>query len=89
LNLAAGSLLLIGFLTPLACITVGLGSASAAFTTPLAETHGLLIGGLFHLLMTGAATAAMLLGPGGYSLDARLYGRREIIIPGAPRRPGP
>jgi hypothetical protein len=27
------------------------------------------------------------LGPGAFSLDARLFGRREIIIPPAPRRP--
>jgi hypothetical protein len=29
------------------------------------------------------AAATALLGPGAYSLDARLFGRREIIIPQA------
>jgi uncharacterized membrane protein YphA (DoxX/SURF4 family) len=29
----------------------------------------------------------ILLGPGAFSLDARLFGRREIIIPEIPRPP--
>jgi hypothetical protein len=31
------------------------------------------------------ALAVALIGPGAYSLDARLFGRREIIIPRASR----
>jgi hypothetical protein len=31
--------------------------------------------------------AITLLGPGAFSLDARLFGRREIIIPEAARPP--
>ncbi len=31
------------------------------------------------------AAVIALLGPGAYSLDARLFGRREIIIPPASR----
>ena len=85
LALGCGSLLLVGFLTPLACVIVGLGSAAVAFSSPHAETHGVLLGGLFFLFVTSTATAVMLLGPGAYSLDARLFGRREIIIPQAPR----
>jgi hypothetical protein len=33
------------------------------------------------------ATAIALLGPGAFSLDARLFGRREILIPPDPRSP--
>ena len=30
--------------------------------------------------------ALIFIGPGAYSLDARLFGRREIVIPGEPKR---
>ena len=83
LVVAAGSLLLLGFLTPLACLVVGLGGAALACSSSPTETQGALLGGLFLLSAVSTATAALLLGPGAYSLDARLFGRREIIIPQA------
>jgi hypothetical protein len=30
-------------------------------------------------------TAIALLGPGAFSIDARMFGRREILIPNTPR----
>jgi uncharacterized membrane protein YphA (DoxX/SURF4 family) len=84
LALAIGFSLLIGFLTPFACILFGLGCAAMAFSSSNAYTQTLLYdGGLFLLLLLSMAASTALLGPGAYSLDARLFGRREIIIPQA------
>jgi uncharacterized membrane protein YphA (DoxX/SURF4 family) len=85
LSLAAGASLLIGILTPVACILLGLGSTTIALSAFPMYTHGLLHNGQSLLFMVITAAAIMLLGPGAYSLDARLFGRREIIIPKASR----
>ena len=63
---AAGILLLIGLLTPIA-------AAAGAFA---GAGIGLTVG-----FVTVVALAMVLLGPGAYSLDSRLFGLREIIIP--------
>ncbi|HEU4386626.1 MAG TPA: hypothetical protein VFV34_02430 [Blastocatellia bacterium] len=44
-------------------------------------------GRLTVLLLVMISAALALLGPGAYSLDARPFGRREIIIPGASNEP--
>jgi hypothetical protein len=36
------------------------------------------------ILAASMLVAIMLLGPGAFSIDARMYGRREIIIPLSP-----
>lgn len=81
LTVSSGALLLIGYLTPFACVLAGLfcvGSAFSWFPPPSLE--------LFEAKLTAAlaiviAVALVCLGPGAFSLDARLFGRREIIIP--------
>jgi len=79
--LAAGGLLLIGFLTPLAAAFVGAGFIGAVFSllpacTPnIFDSKAALIFGLTMLLTLIGA------GPGRFSVDARVFGRREIIIP--------
>ena len=86
-TVASGALLLVGYLTPLAAIVAGLfcvGSAFSWFPMPNLE--------LFEAKLTAAlATAIVLslvcLGPGAFSLDARFFGRREIIIPDASHPP--
>jgi sorbitol-specific phosphotransferase system component IIC len=49
--------------------------------TPLAGTLALLIAtGVGAYAIAVVAAAIVLLGPGAYSIDARIFGRREIVI---------
>jgi uncharacterized membrane protein YphA (DoxX/SURF4 family) len=87
LGLAAGGALLIGFLTPVAGVVVGLGALGIGFSIFAAPTPNLFDARLSAIFAGIMTVAIVLLGPGAYSLDARLFGRREIIIPQVPRRP--
>lgn len=89
LTIAGGALLLIGFLTPITCVMVGAGSAGVALSWFPFLAPDLFEAKLAALLVSIIAAAVLLLGPGAFSLDARLFGRREIIIPHAPRPPKP
>lgn len=84
LALTAGSALLIGLLTPVASILVGIGSAAVALSSFPIYPHDLLHNGSALIFMLVMTAAQVLLGPGAYSLDARLFGRREVIIPKPP-----
>jgi uncharacterized membrane protein YphA (DoxX/SURF4 family) len=87
-GVASGALLFIGFLTPIVGAVVGLAAIGIGFslfpacTRTLFEPYVPLVFALAILL------AIIILGPGAFSVDARLFGRREIIIPlnSSPRR---
>lgn len=83
----SGTALTAGFLTPIAALLVGfcfLGIALSWFPTPSWTLHGV------KLMASGmiiTAVALALLGPGAFSFDGRLFGRREIVIPPSSRKP--
>jgi len=71
---ASAACLLVGFVTPVAAALIGFASLGFAFYTTSA---------IQHLDITVLAVVIALLGPGAFSIDARLFGRREILIPTA------
>jgi len=72
---AFGISLVLGFLTPLASSLTALTSIASVLEGLLAHESS---GVPFVVVI---AVALLCLGPGAFSLDARRYGRHEIIIP--------
>jgi len=74
-----GLLLLAGMITPIAAAIVAVvGTISAVVS--LFDVNGA-FPELSHLSIILAATSIILLGPGAFSVDARVFGRRRIVIP--------
>jgi uncharacterized membrane protein YphA (DoxX/SURF4 family) len=79
--------LVAGFLTPAAAAGVGVSTLAIAVASPA------LIGTSFAAhwqgvgLVAADALALAMLGPGAHSVDAWLFGRREIVIPATSLRP--
>src|ERR1700722_2425091 len=78
---AGGVSVLIGFLTPVASILVALGTLGIALLWFPAPAPNLFNTPLPATLVVIVAAAVAFLGPGTASIDRRLFGRREIIIP--------
>jgi uncharacterized membrane protein YphA (DoxX/SURF4 family) len=77
LSLACAACLLAGFMTPVIAIAVTIGASA------------LVLSGLLHSLIEVIVLAVTLalLGPGAFSLDARMFGRREILLPTRSSKP--
>jgi uncharacterized membrane protein YphA (DoxX/SURF4 family) len=77
---ACGALLTIGFFTAIASvvafIAAGLAMSGAASCMP-----NLFAAKLSLVLAMVILLALFLVGPGAFSVDSRVFGRREIIIP--------
>ena len=81
LAVLTGILLVTGFRTRLASFLIALGIAFISlfsFPLPTRDLFDRLSPTLFAETMS---MAVVFLGPGAFSIDAYLYGRKEIIIP--------
>jgi uncharacterized membrane protein YphA (DoxX/SURF4 family) len=85
--IVSGATLAIGFLTPAVALLVGLCFSGIALSWLPAPSWGLHDGRMVALGMIITGVAIALLGPGAFSLDGRLFGRREIVIPPSSRPP--
>ena len=70
---------LLGFLTPWASLVAGAATLLLAVGAPPSSIFG--IDTVAASCVAADAAALALLGPGALSLDARLFGRREVVIP--------
>ena len=87
LAFAAGAALLAGILTPIAGLVTGLGAIGCGFSLlPSPAVSNLPDSKLAVVLIAIVAAAIVCLGPGAFSVDAHLFGRREIIIPRRPQQ---
>lgn len=81
--LGAAALLLVGFLTPVAGAVAALEGVAVALSL-LPAGKPIVYDSSLDLVLAGAILVGIIvLGPGAFSLDARIFGRREIIIPRA------
>jgi len=82
-----GLVLLIGFLTPIAGVAATIGYVAMSVSMLLANDANKHSQAFAALNLAVMSIALVLLGPGAFSLDARFFGRREIIIPEGRRPP--
>jgi hypothetical protein len=79
--IVSGASLLIGFVTPGAAALAGLSLAFLVISSFPAPAPVLLLDPAGAFCVAAVAGAVALLGPGALSLDARLFGRRELVFP--------
>jgi len=79
-SFAAGLCLLLGVMTPIASLIVAFGAVAYHFFG-ITNPSGFVVSSFLVLRITALAVATACLGPGAFSFDARIFGRREIHIP--------
>jgi len=84
---ASGVSILIGFLTPIASLVAVVVSATVALSLFPQHTLDLVQPPPAAALLGVIVLALAFLGPGAFSVDSRLFGRREIVIPQVSRAP--
>jgi uncharacterized membrane protein YphA (DoxX/SURF4 family) len=82
LMIITGLALIIGFITPIASALLCLGGIVITIDSGIAGYVPLFESWIARLEFIVMSAALIPLGPGAFSLDARLYGRREINVNG-------
>ena len=82
LAFVTGLALIIGFMTPIASVLLSAGGVFLAVDSSVPGHLLLFESGMARLEFIVMSAALIFLGPGALSLDARLYGRREIEVNG-------
>jgi uncharacterized membrane protein YphA (DoxX/SURF4 family) len=80
-SITSGALLLVGFLTPVAGVIAGLAAVGIGLSVFPVATRTLVEPYIPLVFAIAILMAIVILGPGAFSVDALLFGRREIIIP--------
>ena len=81
LMIVIGVALFVGVLTPIVSALATICYLWRALLPALAAGAANRIGASEALTLAAVSFALVFLGPGAFSLDARFFGRREIIIP--------
>jgi len=79
--IVCGIALTAGFFTHICCALIGLGFALMLLLAPVGGVPLPTVDPFAAIVSLAAVTALGPLGPGAFSIDARLFGRREIFIP--------
>ena len=80
LAFAGGAFLLAGLMTPLVAVLVAAGGIGIGLSWLPSPGEALFDGYVAIVNLIVLSIAIALLGPGAFSLDARMFGRREITI---------
>ncbi len=84
LAIASGASLVFGFLTRIAAVMLAILAASVTCFSLVTPSVGSAQNHTFGFNLVVIAVAIAMLGPGAFSLDALLFGRRKVIIPRSP-----
>ena len=85
ISVIAGVLLLAGLVTPIAGAVVAVMGVGVGTSVLPSCARPLFSSGVTVIFAATILVAITVLGPGAHSVDARLFGRREIIIPRKPQ----